>query len=170
MRTLLSLITAIIIIGMVSFTSQQTLKITSTSFVNKGMIPVKYSCEGGEINPPLHIGNIPAAAKSIALILHDPDAPKAGGFTHWVLWNAATDGNIPEDYKGAQQGLNGSGAQGYKGMCPPSGQHRYYFYVYALDAILNINVNTDKAALEKAMAGHILAKGELMGLYEKTKQ
>jgi len=155
---------------MALFTNTDQLIVTSTSFANNGIIPGKYSCEGNEINPPLHIEHIPAAAKSVAVIVHDPDAPGKNGFTHWVLWNAGTDGNIPEDYRGAEQGMNSAEKNGYKGMCPPSGVHHYHFIVYALDTKLNLDQNTDKNGLEKAMQGHILAQGELTGLYRKSKE
>ncbi len=161
--------TSLISIVMLSFIGNSVLTVTSSAFKNNGMIPARYSCEGQEVSPPLQISNIPAAAKAIAIIVHDPDAPVTGGFTHWVMWNVATDGNVPEHYKGAEQGLNGAKQKGYKGMCPPSGTHHYYFMVYALDEQLNLDQNTDKAGLEKAMEGHILAKGELVGLYKKAK-
>jgi Raf kinase inhibitor-like YbhB/YbcL family protein len=152
-----------------SFSPKGGLTITSKDFTNNGMIPSKYTCEGADINPSLHIADVPAAAKSLALILHDPDAPVKGGFTHWVMWNIPINGEIPENFKGAEQGLNGTGKNGYKGMCPPSGTHHYHFKVYALDTKLNISANTDKTGLEKAMQGHILSEADLIGLYKKTK-
>ena len=155
---------------MASFTSQTTLTVTSTSFTNNGNIPSKYSCEGSQASPPLTIKGVPSGAKSLAMILHDPDAPMPGGFTHWVVWNIPTDGIIPEDFKGAEQGFNGAKKSGYIGMCPPSGTHHYHFKVYALDTRLTIDRNTDKAGLEKAITGHILAEGEIVGLYAKMKQ
>lgn len=155
---------------MTAFVSIGKLTVTSTAFTNNGMIPEKYSCEGGESSPPVHIGRIPAGTKSLALIVHDPDAPRKNGFTHWVLWNVHPDGNIPENYKGASQGMNSGEKNGYKGICPPDGVHHYYFRVYALDTKLNLDQNTDKTLLEKAMEGHILAEGELIGLYRKTKE
>jgi Raf kinase inhibitor-like YbhB/YbcL family protein len=148
--------------------TDSNLTVTSTAFSNNASIPMKYSCEGTESSPPLQINNIPAGAKSLALILHDPDAGP-DGFTHWVMWNVSTDGNIPEEYRGADQGKNGSGKSGYKGMCPPTGTHHYHFKVYALDTMLDIDENTNKAGLEKSMEGHILAQGELVGLYKKTR-
>ena len=154
---------------MISFKNNTELKITSPAFLNNGMIPTKYSCEGLGTNPPINIDNIPQTAKSLAMIVHDPDAPMKGGFTHWVMWNIGTDGNIPENYSGAEQGLNDAKQSGYKGMCPPEGVHHYYFKVYALDAKLNIDKNTDKDGLEKVMRGHFVAKGDLVGLYQKTK-
>ncbi len=169
MRTL-SIFFTVLLIGLtMSFAKKAKLSVTSPAFSNNGMIPVKYSCEGGESSPALHITGVPAGAKSLALILHDPDAPMAGGFTHWVMWNMDVNGEVPENFKGAQQGWNGTKQNGYKGMCPPSGTHHYHFMVYALDTKLSIDNNSDKAALEKAMEGHIVAEGELTGLYKKTK-
>jgi len=153
-----------------SFTNVTQLGVSSTSFANNADIPSKYSCEGAEVSPPLTVSNIPAGAKSLAIILHDPDAPVEGGFTHWVVWNIEpANSKISENFKGADQGLNGANKPGYKGMCPPSGTHHYHFMVYALDAKLTLDKNTNKALLEKAMQGHILAQGELVGLYKKSK-
>jgi Raf kinase inhibitor-like YbhB/YbcL family protein len=147
--------------------TDSSLTVTSTAFSNNASIPMKYSCEGIEASPPLQINNIPAGAKSLAVILHDPDAGP-DGFTHWVMWNVATDGSIPEEFRGGDQGKNGSGKNGYKGMCPPTGTHHYHFTVYALDTMLDIDENTNKAGLQKSMDGHILAQGELVGLYKKA--
>jgi Raf kinase inhibitor-like YbhB/YbcL family protein len=174
-KNFMRLLTTLSILGAVaaitSFSNSPKLKITSTSFANNGSIPSKYSCEGEEASPPLLISDIPSGTKSLAIILHDPDAPREGGFTHWVVWNVEPgNNNIPENFKGAQQGLNGAGQPGYKGMCPPSGTHHYHFMVYALDTKLDIDKKTDKAGLEKSMQGHILAQGDLVGLYKKTKE
>jgi Raf kinase inhibitor-like YbhB/YbcL family protein len=165
---LLSIFIALFISAIIlSLTDKSKLMITSTVFMDNNMIPSKYSCEGENISPPLSIADIPANAKSLALIMHDPDAPMKGGFTHWVVWNMDVNGDIPENFKGGEQGMNSSKKQGYTGMCPPSGTHHYHFKVYALDTRLNPGSNTDKAGLERAMKGHILAKGELVGLYAK---
>ena len=155
---------------MMSSRTNGDLAVTSAAFKSNSIIPQKYSCEGAETSPPLRIANVPSTAKSLALIVHDPDAPVQGGFTHWVMWNIDVNGDIPEGYKNAVEGLNGARQKGYKGMCPPSGTHHYHFIVYALDERLELDPSaTDKAALEKAMEGHILAKGDLIGLYRKTK-
>jgi Raf kinase inhibitor-like YbhB/YbcL family protein len=160
-----------IVLAATAFTRDAGLTVTSSAFVNNGNIPTEYTCEGQEVNPPLFIGNIPAAAKSLAIILHDPDAAAPGGFTHWVLWNISpAENKIPENYKGAEQGLNGAAKKGYKGMCPPTGTHHYHFMVYALDTKLDLDGKTNKDALEKSMQGHILSQGDLVGLYKKTKQ
>lgn len=151
-----------------SATAQSQLTVTSPSFSANGMIPAKYTCQGQQVSPPLQVTGMPSGTKSLAIILHDPDAPMPGGFTHWVIWNLPTDGNIAEGFKGAEQGLNGGKQPGYTGMCPPSGVHHYHFMVYALDENLRLDKSsTTKAILEKAMSGHILAKGELVGLYQK---
>jgi Raf kinase inhibitor-like YbhB/YbcL family protein len=133
------------------------------------MIPARYSCEGENISPALTVTGIPSGTKSLSLVLHDPDAPMNGGFTHWVVWNIDPDGNFSDNIAKAQQGLNDSKKQGYTGMCPPSDTHRYYFRVYALDNKLNLGKGTNRISLEKAMNGHILGQGELVGLYAKTK-
>ena len=153
---------------MTSFKTDNDLAVTSAAFKNNSIIPSKYSCEGKETNPPLKVSNVPSTAKSLALIVHDPDAPMKGGFTHWVMWNINVDGDISEFFKNATEGLNSAKQKGYKGMCPPSGTHHYHFTVYALNERLELDpATTDKAALEQAMEGHILAQGELVGLYKK---
>ena len=150
-----------------AFTELYQLNVTSSAFAENGMIPKKYTCDGEEVSPPLTIHNVPAAAKSVALIVHDPDAPHPGGMVHWVAWNLPLGGEIPEGYKGGKQGQNGKDKKGYMGMCPPEGSHQYHFYAYALDIKLELEASTDKIKLEKAMEEHIIAKGEMTGLYSK---
>ncbi|GAA4465565.1 hypothetical protein GCM10023093_17980 [Nemorincola caseinilytica] len=152
-----------------AFKPARELSVSSPAFTHNGVIPAKYTCEGEDVSPPLQINNLPANTRSLAIVLHDPDAKVAGGFTHWVKWNIDPMTSIPEGYDGGKTGMNTLAKHAYKGMCPPDGSHRYYFTVYALDAKLNIDINTDKASLEKKMRGHILAEGELVGLYEKMK-
>lgn len=154
-----------------------SLNITS-SFKNGDFIPKKYTCEGEDISPELVITEIPANAKAIAIICDDPDAP-VGTFVHWVLWNLPVKGTklvVAENFKkvdkladGTRQGYNDFGKVGYNGPCPPRGHgaHHYHFKVYALDTTLDIKGNVKKADLEKAMKGHILAQGEIVGLYER---
>jgi Raf kinase inhibitor-like YbhB/YbcL family protein len=143
---------------LMSFNTPPTLTVTSSAFTAGGMIPAKYSCEGTEVSPPLTVTGMPAGTKSLAIILHDPDAGP-NGFTHWVLWNIPANGNVAEDFKGAVQGLNGTGKPGYKGMCPPSGTHHYHFMVYALDAMLQLDATTKKADLEKGIQACACAGG-----------
>ena len=112
------------------------LVISSPAFENDGDIPSKYTCDGEEINPPLKIANIPGEAKTLALIVEDPDASK-GVFDHWLVWNIEPTGNIAEDSVPGTVGINSFGNTGYGGPCPPSGSHRYYFRLFALDSNLN---------------------------------
>jgi Raf kinase inhibitor-like YbhB/YbcL family protein len=145
------------------------LKISSPIFDNNGYIPQKYTCDGMDINPPLLIENVPEKARSLALIVDDPDAP-GGIWVHWVLWNIdPKTKEIKEDSvpKGASQGLNDFRKHDYGGPCPPSGTHRYFFKLYALDTILNLSPNSKKSDLEKAMKGHIIEQTQIMGLYKR---
>jgi hypothetical protein len=142
------------------------LEITSKAFQNDGNIPSKYTCEGSNINPPLTIGNIPGNAKCIALILEDPDAPN-GTFTHWIAWNIKPDASIAEESSPGMLGKNDFGETGYGGPCPPSGSHRYFFRVYALDSELNLDAGSDRKTMEQAMHPHVIAQGYIMGRYSK---
>jgi hypothetical protein len=145
------------------------LKITSPAFVTNGYIPARYTCDGTDINPPLEISHVPAEAKSLALIVDDPDAP-IGMWVHWLIWNIdPATREIAEDTvpRNAAQGRNDWKRNSYGGPCPPSGVHRYFFKLYALDTRLNLGAVTTKTDLEKAMQGHILASAELIGLYKR---
>ncbi len=145
------------------------MKLTSTAFQHQQRIPAKYTCDGQDINPPLHIAEAPPAAQSLALIMDDPDAPR-GTWVHWLVWNMdPKTSEIPEKSvpAGAAQGMTDFHRPSYGGPCPPSGTHRYFFKLYALDTKLNLPAKTDKNALEKAMEKHILARTELVGLYSR---
>jgi Raf kinase inhibitor-like YbhB/YbcL family protein len=143
------------------------LVVKSPVFENNKPIPKKYSCDGDEVNPPITIEGIPTTAKTLALIVDDPDAPR-GTFDHWILWNIPTTNKIEENTIPGTEGINSAGQHAYIGMCPPSGTHRYFFKVYALDSKLELQVNTTKKKdLEKAMQGHVLSKGEMVGLYHR---
>ena len=141
--------------------------ITSPSFSEGSDIPVKFSCRGENINPAIKIGSIPSEAKSLAVIVEDPDAPH-GIFDHWVAWNLQPYNTIGENSKDGVQGKNGTGGTGYTGPCPPSGIHRYQFKVYALDSMLDLPVATTKKNLMNAMKEHVIAGGELMGMFSST--
>ena len=143
-----------------------SLNVSSTAFTAGGPIPSQYTCDGANINPPLDIQGIPEYAKCLALIVDDPDAP-AGTWVHWVVWNIPVSSNLVENRVPGTEGLNDFHKHHYGGPCPPSGTHRYFFKVYALDALLDLSDNTKKAGLENAMIGHVLASGELMGLYKR---
>ena len=143
------------------------LTISSPAFQNEGEIPSRYTCDGENINPPLYIENIPPSANSLVIIVEDPDAPK-GNFTHWLVWNIEPAKTIGEDSVPGTVGLNNFGNNSYGGPCPPSGAHRYYFRVYALDTRLTIPPNSDKKALEQAIKTHVIAEGVLMGRYARV--
>jgi hypothetical protein len=153
----------------VHFIMSITLSISSPAFNANTMIPAKFTCEGASVSPELHLRDFPSQTKTLAIIVHDPDAQMQGGFTHWVAWNIDPAKDIPEGFKGGVQGMNGAHKAGYMGPCPPTGVHHYHFMVYALDTRLDISANSGKADLETAMKGHILAQGDLVGLYKKAK-
>jgi Raf kinase inhibitor-like YbhB/YbcL family protein len=149
-----------------SLVINKTLSVKSPAFSNNDFIPSNYSCEGSNINPELTISEIPKDARSLALIMDDPDAPK-GTFDHWVMWNIPVTEKISENSVPGAQGKNGKNENKYTGPCPPSGTHHYHFKIYALDTKLDLPISTDKKALLKAMEGHIIGSGELIGLYKK---
>lgn len=152
------------------------LTVTSPAFAEGGMIPKKFTCDDADVSPALVIEGIPAGAKSLALICDDPDAP-VGIWVHWVLYNLPPDTKrldegMPKDSvlkNGARQGVTDFGSFGYGGPCPPGGTHRYYFKVYALDAMLTVGGKGTKKDLEAAMKGHILAEAQLMGTYARRR-
>lgn len=144
------------------------MNLKSPAFENNKFIPSKYTCEGDDINPPITIENIPQGTKSLALIMDDPDAPM-GTWVHWVVFDIPVLDSIEEDSIPGKQGITNSGKRDYHGPCPPSGVHRYFFKIYALDAALNLKEGISKQVLEKAMQGHILDKAEIIGLYQKKR-
>jgi Raf kinase inhibitor-like YbhB/YbcL family protein len=150
-------------------TKMNGLTISSPVFHDNSAIPAKYTCDGKDVNPPLRIDNVPPEAKSLVLIVDDPDAPK-GAWVHWVVWNIDPGTNeIQENTvpRGAQLGVNDFKRHDFGGPCPPSGTHRYFFKLYALDTTLNLPKTTKKVDVEKAMEGHIIARSQVMGLYKK---
>lgn len=145
------------------------LHFTSQAFPNNGMIPPEYTCDGANVNPPLTIRNVPPKSGSLALIADDPDAPR-GTWVHWVVWNMGPDTTeIPANSAPGEalHGTNDFGKQGYGGPCPPSGTHRYFFKLYALDTSPALKPGATKAQLEEAMKGHIIEKAELIGYYRR---
>ena len=151
------------------------IKMKSTAFEEGGMIPKKYTCNGLDVSPPLTWTSVPNGTKSLALICDDPDAPM-GTWVHWVLFNLpANIQELPENIppqktlaNGAKQGITDFRKIGYGGPCPPSGTHRYYFKLYALDKEINLDAGITKKQLLKAMEGHTLAEGQLMGKYSQA--
>ncbi len=150
-------------------TDTRILKVYSTVFSHNGHIPPEYTCDGNDINPPIEVNDIPDGTRTLALIMEDPDAPR-GVFDHWIVWNISPNEAIAEQTNPGITGLNDFGKTGYGGPCPPSGVHRYFFRVYALDTKLDIVAGADKQALLAAMQGHVLAEGEIMGLYQRKKK
>lgn len=142
------------------------MELTSKEFRHNQSIPAKFTCQGDDVNPELIIGGIPKEAKSLALIVDDPDAPM-GMWVHWVVYDIPVISQIEEDNIPGTQGINDFGRKDYGGPCPPSGTHRYFFKIYALGKKLNLGEGVSKKELEKAMQGHILDKAELIGLYKK---
>jgi len=158
-----------------------TLKITSSAFQPGALIPSQYTCEGKDVSPPLAWSGVPNNAKSLAMIVDDPDAPDPAKprrvYVHWVVYNIpAQVVSLPENASksglpaGASQGKNDWDKAEYGGPCPPIGRHRYFFKLYALDTILTGLKDGTKADVERAMKGHIVDSGELMGTYQKTKK
>jgi Raf kinase inhibitor-like YbhB/YbcL family protein len=156
--------------------ADMSLELKSDAFVNGQSIPAKYSCIGKNISPALTWNDPPAGTQSFALIADDPDAP-VGTWVHWVLFNIPADErslseDLPVTGKNVDPnaiyfGRNSSGNTRYDGPCPPSGTHRYFFKLYALDSLVNLLPGATKEELLKAMQGHILAQGELMGTFSK---
>ena len=155
-----------------------TLVLTSSAFTHKGEIPAEYTCEGKDISPPLAWSGVPKAAKSLVLIVDDPDAPDPAApkmtWVHWLLYNLPPGSTgLPEEVgsknspAGTKEGVNDWKRTGYGGPCPPIGRHRYFHKLYALGVVLPDLGKPTKIQLEQAMQGHILAQGELIGTYKK---
>lgn len=144
------------------------MKITSSDFKDNGMIPGRFTCDGENVNPCLVIEGVPPAAKSLALVVDDPDAPM-GTWVHWLVYDMPLSGRIEQDSVPGKQGRNDFGRKNYGGPCPPSGTHRYFFKLYALDAALGLKEGLSKKELEGAMQGHVLEKAELVGLYKRAR-
>jgi len=145
------------------------LEITSPAFRNGDTIPQKYTCDGDDISPPLRWTGVTAGTVSFVLIADDPDAP-LGTWVHWLIYDIpAGESALPEAVQGlALEGVNDFRRTGYGGPCPPAGKpHRYYFRLYALDERLDLPAGVGRDDLEKAMQGHVLAEGELMGFYNR---
>jgi Raf kinase inhibitor-like YbhB/YbcL family protein len=155
------------------------LLINSPAFSHQETMPMQYTCEGDDHSPPLSWQGVPEQAKSLVLIVDDPDAPDPEApkmtYVHWVLYNLPPNTTgLPEGVSSTQlppgtvQGLNDWNRLGYGGPCPPIGRHRYFFKLYALDSVLPIIQQPTKAEIEKAMEGHIISKVEIMGTYQKV--
>jgi Raf kinase inhibitor-like YbhB/YbcL family protein len=145
------------------------MQLTSPDFTEGSRIPKRFTCEGENVSPELHVSGVPERTTCLALVMDDPDAP-AGTFTHWIVWNIPftvskfSSTNMP---KTAVEGENSAGKMGYVGPCPPTGTHRYFFRLYALDTSVVMEEELSLENLNKAMMGHIVAQAELVGLYAK---
>ena len=150
------------------------LRLSSPAFAEGGEIPARYGCRGADVSPPLRIAGVPEGTRSLALLVEDPDAP-SGLFVHWVLYDVPPGLRelpegvpaVPEPGEGMLQGVNDFGRIGYGGPCPPDRPHRYFFRLFALDNVPKLPPGASRAALLKAMRGHILAEARLMGIYPR---
>ncbi len=175
MRVTISLVLALLIPELI-FAGGKKMEIRSSVFKNGGTIPVKYTCDGDDVSPPLSWSGVPSGTKSFVLIMDDPDAPM-GTWVHWVIYNIPASVTslpeaVPPDKKlkdGTLQGKNSWGRIGYGGPCPPppTGAHRYFFKLYALDAVLKAGAGLSKDEVLRLIEGHILATAELMGKYSR---
>ena len=153
---------------------KMAIEVRSSAFEDGDMIPARYTCDGQGVSPPLSWDSVPNSSKSLALVADDPDAP-GGTFVHWVIYDLPPETRrLPEDVPkrqtpsgGAEQGVNGARRIGYTGPCPPSGTHRYFFKIYALDSRLDLGGGATGEKLFDAMQGHVLAEGQLMGTYQR---
>jgi Raf kinase inhibitor-like YbhB/YbcL family protein len=164
---------AMILTGCTNAAPMNSITISSSAFRNNDPIPSKYTCEGENISPPLTITNLPAHAKYLAIIMHDPDAPMKGGFLHWAHWNIAlTETELNENVEPASgtRGENDAGRTGYVGPCPPSGKHRYFFEVFAYVSPVSLPSNASKDTIMMTFSIGAIARGKLMGTYIKMKQ
>ena len=158
---------AIFIGAILNMNAASSISVTAPAFQAGGDIPAKFTCNGANVNPELKISGVPNQATSLVLIVDDPDAPH-GLFTHWIVWNIdlkMTDVAENSAPAGGIQGTNDFGKRNYGGPCPPSGTHRYFFKIFALDTKLELKPSARRAELDAAMKGHVLAQGELMGRY-----
>lgn len=143
-----------------------TLRISSTAFKEGEFIPAKYTCDGLNVNPPLSIQSVPEKTKSLVLIVDDPDCP-GGNWIHWLVWNIPPGAYVAENEIPGEEGINDFKKVHYGGPCPPSGVHRYYFKIYALDCQLRLAEGSGISRVEKSMEGHVMAFGQLMGRYKR---
>jgi hypothetical protein len=156
-----------IFVGIFNMNGASSISITSLSFQAGGDIPTKFTCNGTNVSPELQISSVPNEAKSVVLIVDDPDAPR-GLFTHWIVWNIDPKTTRVAENSAPTAGVQGTsdfGKRNYGGPCPPSGTHRYFFKIFALDTKLELKPSARRAELDAAMRGHVLAQGELMARY-----
>ena len=156
----------IVVITMRALAQAPDLMVESMAFANKHYIPYRYTCDAENINPGFRIGKIPLGTKSLVLIMIDTSAA-FGEFDHWVVWNIPPTGKINENSSPGVTGRNSRKENRYTGPCPPNGMHEYHFRIYALNTLLDISDTCAKQEVVKAMQGHVLAKGEAVGLFQR---
>jgi Raf kinase inhibitor-like YbhB/YbcL family protein len=146
------------------------MELTSSAFEHQGVIPERYTCDGSDVSPPLTLRDVPSAAVTLVLVMEDPDAP-GGVWDHWIAFDIPAETSIPEAVTSlGTPGRNSSGRAEYEGPCPPSGIHRYFISVYALDTRLGLEPGADKAEVLEALSGHVLAEATLMGRYGRGRK
>lgn len=143
-----------------------TIKVVSPSFDNDTMIPARFTCDGQGVNPELALAHVPPQAKSLVLMVEDPDAAD-GTFLHWLVYDMPVVSRIEEDSIQGKQGMNSAGKKNYHGPCPPSGTHHYHFRIYAIDRMLDLPEGVSRDVVDNAMKGHVMAEGDLVGLYQR---
>ena len=144
------------------------MQLTSPAFEHQGSIPSKYTCDGSNVSPPLEVSNVPSDARSLVLVVDDPDAP-GGTFVHWVMYDIPPEVKvIHENTQPGTPGTNNFNKKAYGGPCPPSGTHRYFFKLYALDRQLSLEPGRTKEQVQREMNGHIIEQIELIGLYQRV--
>jgi Raf kinase inhibitor-like YbhB/YbcL family protein len=174
MKRLTCLTIAFVCGGWLMAQAASALELSTPAFKQGEKIPSKFTCDGAGMNPALTFNGVPANTKQLVLTMHDPDVPKnlmpSGNFDHWMVWDIAPSSKGIAEGAGSSMGTNGTGKAGYIGPCPPDREHRYFFRLYAVDVALTGKTFKDRAAVEEAIKGHILAQSELMGRYEKIKK
>jgi hypothetical protein len=149
------------------------MELTSTAFSMNGKIPQEYTCDGDKRTPPLTFDDVPPEARSLALVMYDPDVPRSvradGNWDHWLVWNIppTTPGVFAGEKLAGVEGTGTGGVIGYQGPCPPDREHRYFFVLYALDTMLDLPEGVTRAELERAMKGHVITQAELIGRYDR---
>jgi Raf kinase inhibitor-like YbhB/YbcL family protein len=174
MKTRICSTIVFVVAGLLMAQAASALDLSTPAFKQGEKIPSKYTCDAAGMNPALTFGGVPANTKQLVLTLHDPDVPKtlmpSGNFDHWMVWDIAPTSKGIAEGAGSSMGMNGAGKAGYISPCPPDREHRYFFRLYAVDIPLTGKMFKDRAALEEAIKGHVLAQSELMGRYEKIKK
>jgi len=169
------LLTTLWVLGYAEESMPQKIVVRSSAFREGDRIPSDFTCDGADMSPPIEWSGVPTQTQSLAVIVEDPDAP-SGNWTHWLAYDLSPEltqlpARIPAGEKismGGSQGLNDFWKPGYRGPCPPNGEHRYFFKIYALDAMLRLKPGASRQELSQAMQGHILAEGQLMGKYNRS--